>query len=188
MPIWSKKTVMIGLACLSLSVFAGCGNEKTDEEKIADAIREAAGNQIASNSDATTQAEQPTVESKLSEIRNFVTSDIWNDGFVNINSYTYRGTSATGDKLDIDFLVERLGTAMDKKTEYNTYVQGLDDSKYANVKKVWTKLSSETDVLYKQLQTDPPKANDSDYNFDTGLFEQYQDAFEKDIDDLKANS
>ncbi|MEC0246555.1 hypothetical protein P4H65_12225 [Paenibacillus chitinolyticus] len=102
------------------------------------------------------------------------------NGFVNVGFYTSRGTGSTGQTLDMDFTMERLGKAMEKKAEYDTYIQGLD-AKYDNVKQVWAKLSKETDSLYKQLKENTPKANDENYKFDTGLFEQYSDAFRDDV-------
>ncbi|WP_334075053.1 MULTISPECIES: hypothetical protein [Paenibacillus] len=45
------------------------------------------------------------MESKLSEIQNFVTSDIWNEGFVNLSWYASSGAGSTGETLDIDFVM-----------------------------------------------------------------------------------
>lgn len=78
--------------------------------------------------------------------------------------------------MDIDFMIQQLSKSMEKKAEYDTYIQGLD-SNYDEVKQLWTKVSGEIDTLYKKLQNDPPKANDTEYEFDTGLYEQYSDAF-----------
>lgn len=123
----------------------------------------------------------PAPSEMLRDIRNFVISDVWNEGFVDIHSYMNSGTGSTGQNLDINFTVEQLAKTMDKKKEYDSYIAGLD-SKYDSLKQVWTKLSSETDRLYSLVQQNPPKANDTTAKFDTGIFNQYLEAFEKEVD------
>ncbi|QOS76916.1 hypothetical protein JNUCC31_19000 [Paenibacillus sp. JNUCC31] len=177
---WNKKKFLIGLFLVCLVVIAACsGKEKTDEEKLTELLKDTIVNS-GNIKESSSEVEPPTVESELREINNFLTMDIWNDGFVNISSYTRRGTDALGQTLDIDFLIERLGKSMEKKAEYDTYIQGLDP-KYDDLKQVWTKLSNETDILYNTLKDNKPTANDEDYKFDTGLYSQYKDAFSNDV-------
>ncbi|WP_337104217.1 hypothetical protein [Paenibacillus sp. YIM B09110] len=164
-------------------VFAGCGKEKSDEEKLKEQVEEAfkdAGLQLDSSAQTD---EKPTVESTLMEVNNFVIGDIWNDGLVNISHFAYSGTDSTGNTMDIDFTIQQLGKAMEKKAEYDTYIQGLD-SKYDEVKQLWAKVTGEIDTLYKQLQDNPPTAKDEAYEFDTGLYKQYSDAFSKAVGEL----
>lgn len=52
------------------------------------------------------------------------------------------------------------------------------------MKDVWTKLSEETDALYKIVQAKKPVAN-SNSAFDTGKFQQYQEAFSDAVDEVK---
>ncbi|WP_010498432.1 hypothetical protein [Paenibacillus elgii] len=179
----NKSVFLIGMAVVMLFVSSGCAKEKTDEEKLAEAIQKSIANS-ANKTDASTKKEEPTVESKLAEISNFITGTIWNEGFVDISWYKSDGTSSTGKELDIDFTIDRLGKEMDKKAEYDAYIKGLD-AKYDNVKQVWTKLSGETDNLYKQLKENKPQAKDKSYKFNTGLFEQYSKAFKDDVQALK---
>lgn len=134
-------------------------------------------NKVNKNSDAS------SVEVTLREINNFVISDIWNIGIVDVSSYMGRGTSSTGETLDIDFTVQQLEKTMKKKADYDTYMNGLD-AKYDSVKQVWSKLSGETDRLYKIIQDTPPKANERNSDFDTGVFNQYMDAFGKEVEAL----
>lgn len=188
---WRKKSFLVGLAFVLLFIFSGCaGKEKTDQEKLQEAFQDAlkeAANNASNNEEASTEAaEPPTVESKLSEISNSITTDFWNEGFVDISWYIASGTSSTGEKLDIDFTIDRLGKAMEKKAKYDAYIQGLD-VKYDDIKPVWSKLSNEIDSLYKKVKENPPAAIDPDYEFDTGLFEQYSDAFSKDVEALNSN-
>lgn len=126
-----------------------------------------------------------TPEDKLREIRNFITTDIWNDGFCDISFYVTTGKSSTGSPMDIDFTLERLADAMVKKAEYDTFINSLEGEKFTKIKQVWSKLSPEIDRLYAQVKEKKPTAKDTSYNFDTGLFEQYRDAFSDEIDNLK---
>ncbi|MDD4564768.1 MAG: DUF4878 domain-containing protein [Eubacteriales bacterium] len=114
---------------------------------------------------------------KLSEINNWLIGDIWNDGLCEIGHYTYDGTGSTGNSIDIDFTLSQLGGAMDKKAEYDNYINGLDDEQYSQVKSIWEKLSPEIDNLYSQIKANKPVASDASTDVDTGKFEQYQDAF-----------
>ncbi|MUT65703.1 hypothetical protein [Paenibacillus sp. NEAU-GSW1] len=183
---WGKKSLLIVLSLVTALVFAGCAKEKSDEEKMQELVEEAFKDSGIKVDASSTSDEKPTVESTLFDINNFVIGDIWNDGFVNIGDYAGSGTNALGETMDIDFTIEQLGKAMEKKAEYDTYIQGLE-SNYDDVKQVWTKLSSEIDTLYNKLKENPPKADDNDYEFDTGLFQQYSDAFSADVDALNQN-
>lgn len=180
---WGKKSIYIILCLVTMAVFAGCGKEKTEEEKLQEQVQQTfkdAGIQLDNSSQSD---EKPTVESELAEINNFVTRDIWNDGLVNIGHFAHSGTSATGETIDMEFMIQQLGKAMEKKAEYDKYIQGID-SKYGEVKQLWTKVSGEIDTLYKKLQDNPPKPNDADYEFDTGLYQQYKDAFSEEVETL----
>jgi hypothetical protein len=122
--------------------------------------------------------------SKLSEINNWLTDDIWNKGFCDISWYASSGTSSTGDTLDVDFTLAQLDAAMSKKTEYDSYMDSLNGDEYSQVKTVWAKLSPEIDTLYTQIKTKKPIANDSSTDIDTGKFTQYQEAFSDAINDI----
>ncbi|MEI7027950.1 hypothetical protein [Paenibacillus sp. y28] len=175
-----KMVLFIGMASVML-LASGCAKEKTDEEKLAEAVQNSLANAVnKQDASASAKKEEPTVESKLEEISKFITVSFWNEGFVTISWYKNSGTGSTGEKIDIDFTIERLGKAMEKKEEYNTFIQGLD-GKYDHVKQVWSKLSVETDNLYNQLKNNKPQANEKSYKFDTGLFQQYSKAFDDDV-------
>ena len=123
-------------------------------------------------------------ESKLQEIRNFVISDIWNKGFCDISHYLGDGKSSTGESLDIDFTLEQLADAMGTKAEYDAYINSLEGEKYEKAKHIWSKLSPEIDRLYNKILEKKPEANDRSYDFDTGLFNQYMDAFSNEVWEL----
>lgn len=137
---------------------------------------------ITADSGNTSSAEA-SPDATLQEISNFIVSDIWNVGFVDISWYASSGTSSTGQTLDIDFTIEQLGKAMNQKKEYDTYISNLD-AKYDSIKGIWSKLSGEIDRMYKQIQDKPPIANDSTTKLDTGVFTQYLEAFTDEVDKL----
>ncbi|MEK3716915.1 hypothetical protein [Paenibacillus sp. FSL R7-0333] len=164
----------------------GWGYSSSDKEKAAfneirKLFKEPAPDASDSGNVSSTSEQSP--KSMLTDIRNFVVSDIWNVGFVDISSYISSGTSSTGESLDIDFTIEQLGKAMNKKAEYDAYISGLD-TKYDSIKKIWIKLSGEIDRMYKQIQDIPPKANDTNSKLDTGIFKQYLNAFTDEVDNL----
>lgn len=110
-----------------------------------------------------------SLEDMLFEIDNFIIGDIWNDGFCDIDHYLYDGTGSYGQELDIDFTIMQLDKAMEKKAEYDIYIDGLDDS-YEDIKYVWSKLSPEIDTIYSEIKSGAESIN-------TDLFVQYRDAF-----------
>jgi hypothetical protein len=129
-------------------------------------------------------SQDASTKDKLIEVQNYVVGDIWNDGFSDISSYLATGKSSTGETMDIDLTLQQLDSAMTKKANYDAYINGLDE-KYAKVKQIWSKLSPEIDKLYGQIKEKKPTANDSSYEFDTGLFSQYMDAFIDSINELE---
>lgn len=137
-----------------------------------------------SSGSASTSSQSETAKMKLSKINDYVISDIWNKGFCDISSYLADGKSSTGESLDIDFTIQQLDAAMEKKPDYDSYISKLDDSKYSNIKNIWTKLSSETDSLYKTVKAKKPVAS-SNATFDTGKFQQYQEAFSDAVDKVQ---
>lgn len=128
--------------------------------------------------------ENSSPKDKLIEIQNYVVGDIWNYGFADISWYLTTGKSSTGETIDIDLTLQQLDDTMEKKPDYDAYIRGLEDAKYGKVKQMWEKLSTEIDKLYSQVKEKKPTANDSNYDFDTGLFQQYMDAFIDSIDKL----
>ncbi|HML38601.1 MAG TPA: DUF4878 domain-containing protein [Bacillota bacterium] len=129
----------------------------------------------ASNSDSDSD--------ELVEIDNWLTDDIWNKGFCDISWYASSGTGSTGETLDIDFTLSQLDAAMEKKAEYDAYINGLGDD-FSHIKDVWKKLSPEIDALYAQVKNNKPVANDSSTGIDAGKFNQYEEAFSDALYDI----
>lgn len=142
------------------------------------------GTDSSDNSSSSNTSQAKSAKDKLSEINDYIISDIWGKGFCDISWYLTTGKSSTGETLDIDFTLQQLEDAMEKKLDYDSYISELDDSKYSKIKDIWTKLSAETDSLYQTVKAKKPIAN-SNTAFDTGKFEQYQEAFSDAIDNVK---
>lgn len=132
-----------------------------------------------SDSFASEDIDSGTYEaSVLFEIDDFLISDIWNDAFCNVPYYTSMGTDATGSKIDIDFMLEELDKDIVKLNEYNEQINEMTDLRVeADLQSIWSKLYPEILSLHQQLKENKPAASEADYEFDTGLFEQYRNAF-----------
>ncbi|QHI72924.1 DUF5105 domain-containing protein [Aminipila terrae] len=122
---------------------------------------------------------------KLDEIDSWLTEDIWNKGFCDINWYTYDGTDSSGDTIDIEFTLQQLDSSIKVKAEYDKYMGQLKGEEYNELKGIWGKLSAEIDSLSSQIKNNPPKASDESTGVDTGKFEQYSDAFSDAINKLE---
>lgn len=118
-------------------------------------------------------------------MKGWLISDIWNDGFCDISHFIGSGTDSTGRTMDIDFTLKKLGKAMEKKAGYDAYINSLTGAQYDDLKDIWSSLSPEIDRLYAQLQAQKPAAGDNSYDFDLGLYDQYSEAFEDEIDNLE---
>lgn len=144
----------------------GCGsNDKADENK----------------ADEDTQQESSVVSEKeiykkLKEISNWYTSDIWNEGLCDISWYVNKGTSSTGQDLDIEMTLKRYNDAMKSLNEYNDFISTLTDPKYDDVKFAWDKLYNGIKESDKIVQENNIEAK-SGLDLKTGVLSQYSDAF-----------
>ena len=86
------------------------------------------------SSESSSEMSTEEVTAKLREINDWYVTDIWNIGLCDIGYYTTSGTSATGEELDIELTLKQYNEAVSKLEEYNTFVNGLKDKKYDDVK------------------------------------------------------
>lgn len=123
---------------------------------------------------------KPAVQSKddvlneVTDIYNWLVGDIWNKGFCDISSYYVMGTSSTGDELDIEFTLTQLDKAMEKKADYDAYMEGLSDE-FKDLSGYWVKVSEQVDILYAEVKERTPETTGE--GLESGLYEQYFDAF-----------
>ena len=150
-----KKIIYMLLCMFLVFGFAGCESSGDNGEKEPE----------------VKQMTAEEIEEKVEEISNWVTGDIWNDGFNDISWYLFTGKDSTGSDIDIDFSLSELDKAMMKKAGYDTFVTGLNDD-YATLKEYWAKLSPEIDKLYDLIKKSEIQPN-SDIGLNTDLFDQY---------------
>lgn len=127
---------------------------------------------------ADNSSSEPQKSVTLFEVADWATSDIWNDGFCEISYYVKNGKGATGKDIDINFVIDNLKIAVEKKTDYDNYIQSLDDSvaEQKQLKDAWGKMIEQIDILYKSATSKTPAVGDK---FDTALFNQYFQSFYK---------
>lgn len=120
---------------------------------------------------------------KLREVNSWYTSELWNDGLCDISWYANKGTSATGQELDIEMTLKRYNEALEKMDDYNTFITGLDDKKYDDVKYAWDKLYNGIKESDKIIKANEITAN-SGLDLKTSVLSQYSDAFKDYISKL----
>lgn len=118
---------------------------------------------------------------KLKTINNEFVTELWNEVFCDISHYIVRGTNSTGGELDIEYTIRKADNLMQKRDEYNNYIENLSDNEFAEIKYVWSKLINEIDTLYAKLKNKTPSANDSTYEFSIDNLDTYSDDFGKEL-------
>lgn len=120
-------------------------------------------------------SEEDPNKALISEVRDWVVDDIWNNGICDMSWYYEYGTSSTGETLDPDFTLQQLAKAMEKKTDYDSQMAALPDE-YSEISELWAKVSEQVDILYKEIQARGTEV--TGIGLDTGLYNQYFDAFD----------
>lgn len=165
----NKKIVMISILALML---ASCGSTGQQNPK------------TSSTKETTTTAAEtvsisesvPEEEITLRDVQNWATTDIWNKGFCDIGYYVRTGKDATGKDIDIDFSINNLKTAMEKKNGYNEFIHN-NYADYEQLLLSWDKMIEQTDILFEKVTTETPRPNDESYEFSNDLFRQYYMSF-----------
>ena len=128
-----------------------------------------------SSGDSGGDPAEQTPKENLSEIRNWLVGDIWNDGFCDLSWYYSTGKSSTGGTMDAGFAIQQLDKAMEKKENYDAYIGSLPDD-FDDISSVWPKLSEQIDVLYSEVKSRGAEVTGT--GLDTDLYNQYFDAFD----------
>lgn len=130
--------------------------------------------------DTSTETEDDTNNEspyeKIGEIRNWLVADIWNDGFCDLSHYYVDGKNSIGRNMDADFTISELTKALEKKSDYDTYIKSLQDEKYDDLKEYWNLVLGQIDILYAEVQSRGSKQTGESLN--TDLYNQYFDAFD----------
>ena len=181
-----KRILGVLTFCMLISMTAcnssGAADSATDETSVATVETTAATEgTTAELTEAPTEeiTTEPSASVTLTEICNWATADIWNNGFCDISHYIEDGKSSVGQTMDIEFTISILSVALEKKEKYNDYIMSLDSSsaEIEQLQNAWSKMFEQIDVLYNRVVEETPRPADATYEFDTGLFKQYYDAF-----------
>ena len=157
-----KKLLTAAMAVALLLTGCGSSGEK--------------GNGDEGKTQETTKLSDKEIYTKLKEVSSWYTSELWNDGLCDISWYTKQGTSAIGQDLDIEMTLKRYNEALTKMEEYNSFISGLTDAKYDDVKYAWDKLYHGVKESDKIVQANEITAK-SGLDLKTGVLSQYSDAF-----------
>ena len=143
-------------------------------------LQEANSRDMESSTDV--DAEE-SVNDRLLKISNDVT-DLWNEVIIEVSSYSERGTSCTGEALDIDFVISTMDTYFDKVIEDKDYIDSLGEE-YSDIKESFYKLYDEAMIIYDYLKEETPEANQPlSYAEDIDLFQQYHSYFYEAVNGL----
>jgi hypothetical protein len=140
---------------------------------------------------ASTDDADVSPEDKLNETYDFATQDLWNDGFCMVSNYVFTGSDADGKTISaqtMDTTLLKLKDTMEKKDEYDSFIQGLKDEKYDKVKEKWQKVSDEAEMVYIGVQAKKLVANDKSPKVNSNqidLLDQYVDDFTDAVDNLE---
>ncbi len=184
-----RKALLICICCLlvPMSACSSGGTDSVVSESETTAVQTTAP--VVETTEATTVATTETVTEEtttapivtisLTEVCDWVTSDIWNDGFCDISHYIEDGKNSVGETMDIEFTISNLSIALEKKSQYNDYVMSLDDSssQVGQLQNAWAKMCEQIDVLHNQITAETPRPADFSYEFDAVLFKQYYNSF-----------
>lgn len=102
---------------------------------------------------------------KLIEIRNFLTVNILNSGFYSIKSYAETEKSKYDAPVDINILMARMGTVMERKRGYDELFSLVNGKELKEIASVWYKVSQQIDAKYSEVVNNPPVAGQP-YNLD----------------------
>jgi len=162
------------MLAICLIAMAGCSSEQPEPsaQESSVAVTVVKSPDESENSRTDQEDNRQEIKKKVIEVREWYVDDVWNT-FVDIDSYIVTGKSATGDTIDIGFAVKQFNKAMGKKSDYDEFMAGLGEE-YSELKDVWSKVSEQIDALASMISSGVKQGGD---RFDSGLLEQYSDAF-----------
>ena len=135
------------------------------------------GKIIKANNDI--EANKPS--NKLKIIKNEFVTELWNEVFCDISWYINSGINSTGGELDIEYVIRKADNLMQKRDEYNNYIENLTDNEFTEIKYIWSKLINEIDTLYAKIKKETQSANNPTYEFSIDNLDTYSSDFGKEI-------
>lgn len=123
----------------------------------------------ATTADTTETTTKPVEETiKIIDVTNWLTSDIWNDGFCDLSWYVKTGKGSTGQDVDVDKIISNLNENMKLKDKYDKFIKSQSDD---DLIKAWEDTMAELEPLYKQICSEKP-VNDGKYVLNTDNFKE----------------
>lgn len=122
---------------------------------------------------------------KLTEVRDWLVSDIWNRGICDMSFYYRSGKSSTGQTMDAGFAIEELEKAYAKRPEYDALMSSLSDE-FSDMKEYYAKIMGQVEILLREIKK--RGAEKTGEGLDTGLYNQYFDAFDARYYELRMNN
>ena len=122
------------------------------------------------------------VKKECLSMKEWLISDMWNDGLCDLDWYYYQKTNACGEKMDVDYTIHKLKKNYKKINYYDRFINSLKGKKYNELKYSWSKLKPEMKRLYKlTLEIDWAKCPKKDDKFNVNLYSQYADDVEEEL-------
>ena len=183
-----KKIAVTLLLGFSILLVACGGKAETETNTTGGLVEEVSkALETAQSSKGAVISEDQEITKKLFEIGNWLTLNVWNEGFCDISSYIGRGKNAVGGELDLDYTLHKLDNTMKKGEEYNDFITGLDDTdRYKELKYIWTeKLYPEMNNLYDNINEKKPEPNDPSSTYDASKFSTYSSDFNDECSKVK---
>ena len=183
-----KKIAVTLLLGFSILLVACGGKAETETNTTGGLVEEVSkALETAQSSKGAVISEDQEITKKLFEIGNWLTLNVWNEGFCDISSYIGRGKNAVGGELDLDYTLHKLDNTMKKGEEYNDFITGLDDTdRYKELKYIWTeKLYPEMNNLYDNIKEKKPEPNDPSSTYDASKFSTYSSDFNDECSKVK---
>ena len=154
-------------------MITGCEDKDSDRES-----------RSHKKSNGTITMTKEEINDRLFEINNDLT-DLWNDVICDVSWYTSYGTSATGETLDIEFLVKNSKKYYNKVVENKAFVDGLGED-YEDLIEAYDKAVEQATIIYNAIHEETPVANQRpEYKENIELFRQYSDYFWDAVNDLE---
>ena len=116
------------------------------------------------------------INRKLYDISNWLIGDYWNEAVCDIVWYTESGTSAIGAEMDPEITMNKYQTEYAKIADYNTFIAGLSEEDYKDVKFTWEKMFMLMINIDAYIQANGIIAN-AETPLNADLFKQAMNAF-----------
>lgn len=171
-------------ATLCMAILTGCGQtepeQSTAEQPVTTLAETATTESAATTANTTTIMEGTTTETAEPEYTdddvnaayNWLIGDVWNKGLHDVRDFL---NGSKTEEFDVDFCIENLKIAYEKKEQYNEIIHALDSdiTEQAQLILSWDKSIEQTDLLMSALENGIPDAD----SFNTELLSQYSRKF-----------